>query len=103
MSNKSTDPIDKRVGRRVKVARLAAEISQEAMGAKLGVTFQQVQKYENGKNRISASRLFRIAVMTGQPVEWFFSDVPDSMRKAASSCRPSSRGTWGAFQKRGCL
>jgi transcriptional regulator with XRE-family HTH domain len=68
-------PIDAEVGARIKQARLAAGLSQTKLGDRIGVTFQQVQKYETGANRVGASRLYKIARVTGKPVAWFFSHV----------------------------
>ncbi len=65
-------PVDVYVGSRVRERRALAGMSQEDLGDRLGISFQQVQKYENGKNRVSASRLWEIAAIVGVPVEWFF-------------------------------
>lgn len=65
--------VDKRVGAQVRMARMMVNMSQEKLGDSLGLTFQQVQKYEKGVNRVSASRLQQIADIFGKPVEWFFS------------------------------
>ena len=64
--------IDRRIGQRVKSRRLEMGLSQEALAEVLGVTFQQVQKYEKGVNRISASRLFEVAAALNVPVGHFF-------------------------------
>jgi transcriptional regulator with XRE-family HTH domain len=64
--------IDRRIGQRVKSRRLEIGLSQEALAEALGVTFQQVQKYEKGVNRISASRLFEIAAVLNVPVGHFY-------------------------------
>ena len=66
------DPIDRHVGARVKARRTGLGISQADLGKALGVTFQQVQKYENGANRIGASNLFRIATALNTQVGYFF-------------------------------
>jgi transcriptional regulator with XRE-family HTH domain len=63
---------DKEIGQRVRVRRLEKGMSQTEMGNQLGVTFQQVQKYENGVNRISASRLQRVAEVLDVPITFFF-------------------------------
>lgn len=68
-------PIDIHVGERVRARRLLTGQSQDAFASKLGVTFQQVQKYEKGANRISASRLYRIAKILNVPVSFFFEDM----------------------------
>jgi transcriptional regulator with XRE-family HTH domain len=80
--NKSPNPIDKYVGSRIRMRRLMLRISQTDLANALGVTFQQVQKYEKGANRVSASRLQQIAVFLGVSVPFFFEDLPDSSRKA---------------------
>ena len=61
MSSKRPDPIDIQVGHRIRIQRVARGMSQSALADQIGVTFQQVQKYEKGTNRVSASRLVRIA------------------------------------------
>lgn len=77
MPKKPGNPIDKHVGQRVRQARLLINISQTDVGNELGLTFQQVQKYENGTNRISASKLYAISGIVGRPVAWFFEGLPD--------------------------
>jgi transcriptional regulator with XRE-family HTH domain len=72
MVNENPDPIDVEVGRRIRVQRIARGISQTELGEKIGVTFQQVQKYEKGSNRVGASRLTKIAKVLGVTVETFF-------------------------------
>ena len=72
------DPVDIHVGERVRARRLLCGMSQEAFANKLGVTFQQVQKYERGANRISASRLYKISRILNVPVSYFFEDVGQS-------------------------
>lgn len=66
------DPTDLLVGRRVREARVASGLSQSAVGKHLGLTFQQIQKYEKGTNRVAPSRLIKIAGITSRPVEWFY-------------------------------
>jgi transcriptional regulator with XRE-family HTH domain len=72
MSNKSATKIDKLVGRNTRLHRLAAEFTQEELGEKLGVTFQQVQKYEKGTNRVGSGRLYEIAEILDVPLKSFF-------------------------------
>jgi transcriptional regulator with XRE-family HTH domain len=60
-SNKSATSIDKQVGLNIRVHRLAKDMTQEDLGEKIGVTFQQVQKYEKGTNRVGSGRLYQIA------------------------------------------
>lgn len=74
---KTPNPIDVHVGSRVRLRRMMLGMSQETFGEALGVTFQQVQKYEKGANRISASRLFHSARVLTVPVAWFFAELPD--------------------------
>ena len=76
MIKKVPNPIDRHVGSRVRMRRMLAGISQEKLGEALGLTFQQVQKYEKGSNRISASRLQQIAKMLDVPVSFFFDGAP---------------------------
>lgn len=73
---KSPNPIDKHVGSRVRMRRMMLEMSQEKLGEALGLTFQQVQKYEKGTNRIGASRLQQIAAILQVPVSFFFEGAP---------------------------
>ena len=75
MAKKTPNPIDKHVGSRVRMRRMMLGMSQEKLGDALGLTFQQVQKYEGGANRISASRLSQIAEVLGVPIAYFFSDL----------------------------
>ncbi len=65
-------PVDVYVGSRVRDRRTLAGMSQQDLGDRLGLTFQQIQKYEKGTNRVSASKLWEIAAIVGVPVEWFF-------------------------------
>src|SRR4026207_374269 len=76
MAKKSPNPTDKYVGSRVRMRRLMLSMSQEKLGEKLGLTFQQVQKYEKGINRIGASRLYDLAQVLGVPVQFFYEDAP---------------------------
>jgi transcriptional regulator with XRE-family HTH domain len=80
MSVKRPDPVDVEVGHRIRLERLARGLSQTALANQLGVTFQQVQKYEKGVNRVGAGRLTKIAEVLGVPVGSFFSgkEVLDS-------------------------
>jgi transcriptional regulator with XRE-family HTH domain len=68
------DPVDVHVGKRLRQARLLAGMSQEELGDGIGVSFQAVQKYEQGENRLSASRLFRSAKLLEQTVSYFFEE-----------------------------
>lgn len=72
------NPIDVHVGSRVRFRRMLLGMSQEKLGEKLGLTFQQIQKYEKGINRIGASRLFDLAQVLGVPVQFFYEEAPAS-------------------------
>jgi transcriptional regulator with XRE-family HTH domain len=72
MGKKDTVELDKKIGRRVKELRLTKGISQQELGDELNVSFQQIQKYEKGADRISSSTLFRTSQILGVPVESFF-------------------------------
>jgi transcriptional regulator with XRE-family HTH domain len=69
---KKPDPVDMLVGRNIKLHRLAKAMSQEDLAHKLGLTFQQLQKYERGINRVGGGRLFRIATILGIEISAFF-------------------------------
>jgi len=75
--------VDVHVGLRVRAARLAHRISQEKLGDAVGVTFQQIQKYENGVNRIGTGRLHAMAKYLGVPVTYFFDGIDKNPSKAA--------------------
>ena len=76
MAKKAPNPIDKHVGSRVRMRRMMIGMSQEKLGDSLGLTFQQVQKYEKGTNRIGASRLQQISLILQVPVSFFFEGAP---------------------------
>ncbi|HVV92450.1 MAG TPA: helix-turn-helix transcriptional regulator [Hyphomicrobiales bacterium] len=86
MSAKTPNPVDRHVGSRVRMRRMLSGMSQEKLGDALGITFQQVQKYEKGTNRIGASRLQQISRVLGVPVGFFFEDA------AGGSDGPGSAG-----------
>lgn len=74
--SRRANPIDVHVGSRVRFRRMLLGMSQEKLGEKLGLTFQQIQKYEKGVNRIGASRLFDLAQVLGVSVQFFYEEVP---------------------------
>lgn len=76
MKKKLPNPIDIHVGSRVRLRRMLVGMSQEKLGEKLGLTFQQVQKYEKGTNRIGGSRLYQIAHHLGVTPQYFFDEMP---------------------------
>lgn len=77
-NKKQPNPIDVHVGGRVRLRRMMLGMSQEKLGEQLGITFQQIQKYEKGTNRIGASRLQHIARVLSVPVSFFFEDAPST-------------------------
>ncbi len=79
------NPVDVHVGARVRLRRTLLGLSQEKLGEAIGLTFQQVQKYERGANRIGSSRLFDLSRVLDVPVGFFFEDMPTSV----SSCSPA--------------
>jgi transcriptional regulator with XRE-family HTH domain len=78
-------PIDIHVGSRVRLRRTLLGMSQERLGDALGLTFQQVQKYERGVNRVGASRLFDISRVLDVPISYFFDDMPEGMSETPVS------------------
>jgi transcriptional regulator with XRE-family HTH domain len=90
MTKKTPNPTDKHVGSRVRMRRMMLGMSQEKLGDALSLTFQQVQKYEKGTNRIGASRLQQIAVFLQVPVSFFFEGAPDLPAGAAGTTEAPS-------------
>ena len=86
--NKAPNPIDKHVGARVRMRRLMVGLSQGKLGEALDVTFQQVQKYEKGANRIGASRLQQLARVLDVPPAYFFEGAPSSGHSANGFAEP---------------
>jgi len=74
--SRRANPIDVHVGSRVRLRRMLLGMSQEKLGEHLGLTFQQIQKYEKGINRIGASRLFDLSKVLGVPVQFFYEELP---------------------------
>ena len=90
MADGQANPIDVHVGSRVRTRRTMLGLSQEGLASRLGITFQQVQKYERGANRMGSSRLYDISVALDVPVSFFFDDMPDDI--AALSPRAIIKG-----------
>jgi transcriptional regulator with XRE-family HTH domain len=87
--DKAPNPVDLHVGGRVRMRRKFLGLSQEGLGGHLDLTFQQVQKYERGSNRISASKLYQISSALKVPIAYFFDGygdglAPDGFRESAS-------------------
>src|SRR5881227_463792 len=78
MSTKAPNPVDKYVGSRVRMRRIMLGMSQEKLGLALGLTFQQVQKYEKGTNRVGASRIQQISEILQIPISFLFEGGPTS-------------------------
>ncbi len=87
-STRKPHPADVHVGARVRMRRAFLGMSQTTLGEAIGLTFQQVQKYERGTNRISASRLFDLSRVLNVPVQFFFDDMP----KAVAASAPTQGG-----------
>jgi transcriptional regulator with XRE-family HTH domain len=87
------NPVDIHVGARVRLRRTLMGMSQEKLGEAIGLTFQQVQKYERGANRIGASRLFDLSSVLDVPVSFFFDDMSESIQD--QSPLAVARGTLG--------
>jgi transcriptional regulator with XRE-family HTH domain len=79
------DPVDVHVGGRLRLRRTLIGMSQEQLAAALNITFQQVQKYERGTNRISASRLYQASRTLGVPVAWFFEEMTEQTAAASAT------------------
>ncbi|MBV9735143.1 MAG: helix-turn-helix domain-containing protein [Acidisphaera sp.] len=92
-------PIDVHVGSRIRLRRTLLGMSQERLGEALGLTFQQVQKYERGVNRVGASRLFDLSRVLDVPISFFFDDMPEPL--AAGHGAVSGRRTGFAEPQEG--
>ncbi len=90
------NPIDKHIGARVRAQRQERGLTQRDLGERLGVRFQQVQKYESGQNRISAAQMWRIASVLGVPVSHFFENIDVS----AGAIQPGSNTAMTPAQTR---
>ena len=90
LAKKAPNPTDKHVGARVRMRRMMLSMSQEKLGDALGLTFQQVQKYEKGTNRVGASRIQQIAEILQVPVSFLFEGGPTGTVKADGSTEAAS-------------
>ncbi len=95
--SRAPNPIDLHVGARVRTRRKVAGVSQEQLAAGLKLTFQQVQKYERGANRISASKLYETAGVLKVPIAYFFEGLADPVDCAADPARGAADRTLNAF------
>lgn len=89
MPKKMPDPIDRHVGSRVRMRRMMLGLTQEKLADAIGVTFQQVQKYEKGTNRMGSSRLQQIANALQVPVTFFFEDAPGQPKPDGKALSPA--------------
>lgn len=85
--NNGPHPVDVYVGRRLRLRRLYLGMSQKSLARAIGLTFQQIQKYERGQNRISASRLFDLSRVLDVPVIFFFDDIPEALAQLGPTGR----------------
>ncbi|MBW6423331.1 helix-turn-helix domain-containing protein [Rhizobium sp. XQZ8] len=89
-NKKKPNPIDIHVGSRIRLRRTMLGMSQEKLGESLGITFQQIQKYEKGTNRVGASRLQNISSILNVPVSFFFEDAPGDQSGQSGMAEASS-------------
>ena len=87
--NRKANPVDAHVGTRIRLRRLLLGLSQEELGRAVGLTFQQIQRYERGDNRVGASRLFELATALNVPVSFFYDDIA----QAAAGLPPVQLGS----------
>lgn len=90
-NQRSANSVDSHVGSRVRLRRLELGLSQEKLAEQLGITFQQVQKYERGTNRIGASRLHQIAIVLQTPITYFFEGASETPVNGAQEMSPLSQ------------
>jgi transcriptional regulator with XRE-family HTH domain len=93
LPKKQANPVDARVGHRVRLRRMLMGMSQERLGELLGLTFQQVQKYEKGVNRIGAGRLFEIAGILGVPIGFFYEDAEAALNRTPGFAEDDDSGS----------
>lgn len=85
-SPRAADPVDVHIGRRIRLRRTVLGMRQDELARSVGITFQQLQKYETGENRVSASRLFQLAESLDTTVGWFYGDL----QRGENSADPAS-------------
>jgi transcriptional regulator with XRE-family HTH domain len=88
-NRRAPNPVDVHVGSRVRLRRVLLGLSQEKLADRLGLTFQQVQKYEKGTNRISASRLQQISQILEVPISYFYAELPGDLPSEGLSDAPA--------------
>ena len=99
MSTKAPNPVDKYVGSRVRMRRIMLGMSQEKLGEALGLTFQQIQKYEKGTNRVGASRLQQISEILQVPVSFLFEGGPSGIDRRRGFGRKRLAGLYRRFSR----
>ena len=97
IESRTANPVDLHVGARIRMRRRSQGVSQEKLAEALGLTFQQVQKYERGANRVSASKLYEIAAMLRAPVAYFFDGLADPAGEADDDSRGGDERAVHAF------
>ncbi|MBC8716238.1 MULTISPECIES: helix-turn-helix domain-containing protein [Brucella/Ochrobactrum group] len=93
-NKKKPNPIDVHVGSRIRLRRNMLGLSQEKLGESLGITFQQIQKYEKGTNRVGASRLQAISSILTVPVSFFFEDAPGASATTQAGFAEDNEATY---------
>jgi transcriptional regulator with XRE-family HTH domain len=91
LSSRKPNHVDQHVGKRLRLRRNLLELSQDQLARQLGLTAQLIQKYEVGDTRISASRLYDVAVQLAVPITWFFEELEQKSRSTAAAGRPLER------------
>jgi transcriptional regulator with XRE-family HTH domain len=97
LESRPPNPVDLHVGARIRLRRRMQGVSQEKLADALGLTFQQVQKYERGANRVSASKLYEIATALQAPVSYFFDGLADPSNEEGGNARPTDEQTVHTF------
>src|SRR5580698_10700122 len=97
LETRAPNPVDLHVGARMRLRRRMQGVSQEKLADALGLTFQQVQKYERGASRVSASKLYEIAAALRAPVSYFFDGLADPSSETDTESHPSDEQTVHAF------
>ena len=94
LTSKKPNYVDQHVAKRLRLRRNLVDLSQDELAKRLGLTSQLIQKYEAGETRISASRLYSIAVQLAVPITWFFDELEDKKRPSIESAESSETQDW---------
>ena len=92
------DPVDKHIGKQLKARRIMQGMTQAALGEKVNVTFQQIQKYERGKNRIGSGRLYHLAAALQVSILYFYHDLPATHKRGTAPLPSDIRNTPETFE-----